>query len=624
MAQQSRGLVDLIKTLDSRKRSHRFSDSGLINEPGLEQADQPDQFGLWFDKPASPPRSGVDESIYGRSSGVIGFRIFPNPEFGEDARRRWNPERYQNDPAYYSDPRLVRPYRVGVTCALCHVGPHPLYPPDDPEAPEWRNLSSTIGNQYLREGKVFAFARPGSFFREMLDAQPPGTSDTSRVATDHINNPSSINSIFSLEARLSVAADEKLKGGALEFPGGRRRRVSLFLKDGADSVGIAGAMLRVYVNEGLYSDEWLKDHDALLGRYPQRPFSVKRAFRNSAYWRATYDRIAGIEKFFLRLQPPRLRDAPGGNAYLSNDRSIIDHGRMVFAKTCASCHSSKQPPTHIKPNSPESAEWFLKSAVTDDFWNNNFLSSGRRYPVDLLKTNACRSLATNAARGHIWDDFSSETYKTLPSIGVIEGYDPTSENLSFRFTAPAGGPGYYRPPSLAGLWSSAPFLHNNALGSFTGDPSVAGRMRAFDDAIAKLLWPDRRGGKHSIWRTKQESFLEIPKEYLPSALRPMVKNGSFRIGPIPKGMPINIVTNFDIAHIVGLNANLDPALRSIAKTGRTMPDLLASGDESARWLVSTLMSHSKCPDLVEDRGHDFGTDLQDADKKALIEFLKTL
>jgi len=37
-----------------------------------------------------------------------------------------------------------------------------------------------------------------------------------------------------------------------------------------------------------------------------------------------------------------------------------------------------------------------------------------------------------------------------------------------------------------------------------------------------------------------------------------------------------------------------------------------------------LFKVSKCPDLIEDRGHYFGTELPDADKLALIEFLKTL
>jgi len=48
-------------------------------------------------------------------------------------------------------------------------------------------------------------------------------------------------------------------------------------------------------------------------------------------------------------------------------------------------------------------------------------------------------------------------------------------------------------------------------------------------------------------------------------------------------------------------------------------------------LVDPLLRLSKCPDFVVNRGHYFGTKnfkeepgLSDADKRALIEFLKTL
>ena len=41
-------------------------------------------------------------------------------------------------------------------------------------------------------------------------------------------------------------------------------------------------------------------------------------------------------------------------------------------------------------------------------------------------------------------------------------------------------------------------------------------------------------------------------------------------------------------------------------------------------LAADLLKVSKCPDFIEDRGHYFGCDLADADKLALIEFLKTL
>src|SRR5207244_10455446 len=125
---------------------------------------------------------------------------------------------------------------------------------------------------------------------------------------DHINNPGAINAIFDLEARFAIAVPEKMAGG-------ETRRVPHILKDGADSIGVAGAVMRVYVNEGLYSQQWLTDHDPLLGLRPQRPFSVANAFKSSVYWRATYDRADDIAAFFKRVKPMHLEDAPGGRAY---------------------------------------------------------------------------------------------------------------------------------------------------------------------------------------------------------------------------------------------------------------------------------------------------------------------
>ena len=39
--------------------------------------------------------------------------------------------------------------------------------------------------------------------------------------------------------------------------------------------------------------------------------------------------------------------------------------------------------------------------------------------------------------------------------------------------------------------------------------------------------------------------------------------------------------------------------------------------------VRELLDLSKCPDLIVNRGHYFGSNLPDADKEALIAFLKT-
>ena len=54
-----------------------------------------------------------------------------------------------------------------------------------------------------------------------------------------------------------------------------------------------------------------------------------------------------------------------------------------------------------------------------DFLQDNFLSNDARIPLTLLRTNACSPLGTNAIRGNIWDNFSSETYKNLPSVGKV-------------------------------------------------------------------------------------------------------------------------------------------------------------------------------------------------------------
>src|SRR5262245_791147 len=48
MSRESYGLIDLLKTIDSRQRSTRFKKLGLINQPGYRQATKPDAHGLWI------------------------------------------------------------------------------------------------------------------------------------------------------------------------------------------------------------------------------------------------------------------------------------------------------------------------------------------------------------------------------------------------------------------------------------------------------------------------------------------------------------------------------------------------------------------------------------------------
>jgi cytochrome c5 len=625
VARDSFGLMDLLKMLDSRKRETRFKELGVINEPGFRKAARQDEFGLWLDERVEAEPPGIDPEVYGKSSGVIGFRLFPNPAFDEKARKKWDAKRFYEDPGYYNDNSLVRPYRVGVACGSCHVAPHPLFPPDDPENPRWENLASAIGNQYIREGKVFAGnVAKGGFFAQMLAAQPPGTSDTSRIATDHINNPNAINAIFELAERERIGAEEEMAGGTLSIPGEKKKmRVPHILKDGADSVGVPGATIRVFVNIGMFSEYWLERHNRLLGLKPQGPFLVPEAQKKSVFWRATEAKLANIRAFFLRIKPMRLADAPGGAEKITKDQAILDRGKIVFAESCAGCHSSKQPDPPLEPGSEAAKAWFRQAVMQPDFLEANFLSNERRYPVTEIKTNSSRAVATNAMRGHVWDNFSSETYKQLKSPGTIEAYNPWNPGEPLRFTPPDGGPGYYRPPSLVAIWTSAPFLHNNALGSFNGDPSVEGRLAAFQDASEKLLWPEKRLGVGSIWRTQEESALSLRKEFVPWFLRWKAdRDGYLRLGPVPKGMPVNLLGNLDPqgpGEMFSVATRLGKALVQVKSRGLEGD---AATDE-LRKAVPALLEANACPDFVEDRGHEFGAQLSDEDKRALIEFMKT-
>jgi len=625
VAKENLGLFDLLKTIDSRKRDERFDELGLINQPGFKQATKPDKNGLWIDEAVEPEPAEIDPKVYGRPTGVMGFRLFDNPDFKGDAVKAWDSVKYNTDPKYATQKGLVRPYRVGVSCGSCHIAFHPTKPPADKNNPKWENLASAIGNQYISEGRVFApNVKEGGFFWEMLKTQPRGTSDTSRIATDHINNPNAINAIFELGARAGAGHEEAVTGETLLIPKAKpTMKVPYILKDGADSVDVPGATIRVYINIGMYSQHWMQQHQPLIGLTPQKPFSIKTAQENSVFWNATQQKVGNIAKFFEQLTSYRLADAPGGSDVMTKDEAVLTRGKIVFAENCAQCHSSKQP----KPGE-DAEKYFAEEVVKPDFLTANFLSDERRHPVTKIKTNSARALGTNAKRGHVWNWFSSETYKNLPSPGSIEYWNPYSE-AEESFAIPAGGTGYYRTPSLISCWSSAPFFHNNALGKYTGDPSVAGRMEAFDDAVKKLLWPASRPGKESIWRTSQECQITLNGEYLPELLKKALDghidaDGFFRIGHIPAGTPVNLLGNVNpdmsFGDLATLCVKVKRALLEIKAKGL---DGDAAKEVMKREIAPELMKVSMCPDLIEDRGHTFGSDLPDADKLALIEFLKT-
>ena len=147
---------------------------------------------------------------------------------------------------------------------------------------------------------------------------------------------------------------------------------------------------------------------------------------------------------------------------------------------------------------------------------------------------------------------------------------------------------------------------------------------------------DKRLGPASIHRTTQTSYLFIEKSYLPKLFPLLAKQfglpddkNVIRIGPIPKGTPVNLIANIDLdwtlnplklANFIGAAAKIYAALREIDE--QKLDD--AAAKARLQQIGPALLKLSKCPDFVEDHGHLFGTGLPDADKRALIAYVKRL
>ena len=158
----------------------------------------------------------------------------------------------------------------------------------------------------------------------------------------------------------------------------------------------------------------------------------------------------------------------------------------------------------------------------------------------------------------------------------------------------------------------------------------------------------------------------MSRGYLPEFLQPFYGfaealfpwafgEGGIELGPIPAGTPVGLISNLN-----PLVESSDPVKR--LEHDKQLPKLVldlnndlknlgkyASDEQAAQVLgnrVDEMLNLSKCPDLVVNRGHYFGTGylepaekadpqlaaqalndrgpgLSDEDKLALIEFLKT-
>ncbi len=270
---------------------------------------------------------------------------------------------------------------------------------------------------------------------------------------------------------------------------------------GQDDIGCETRSLRVWMSEGMCAQECSLPAAAL-----GVPIDIDSCRQNCAAFRLAESEVGQMCQFLRGWHPPKLP-----SEYI--DGSKVNRGRDVFEAECASCHDP-----------------------SDDLY-----SDFETRPIADIGTNSCASRTTNWTAAGIWAQFSSDQYKARPG----------------------GGPGFIRTPPLHGVWASAPLLHNNELGPYAHDPSIAGRVAAFEAAMALLLDPASRDLAGSVKRTTD--WVQLP-------------DGTV----LPAGVPIYLIANAD-----GAGGNT-------------------------------------CPDPIENGGHTFGAGLSGADKTALVEYLKTL
>src|SRR5438270_3695050 len=325
------------------------------------------------------------------------------------------------------------------------------------------------------------------------------------------------------------------------------------------------------------------------------------------------------------------KGSKNGKEYLTTDADVLRKGKIAFADHCARCHSSKKP-----DNLPADAEARKKVwrdlVLRDDFLTDNFLSDDERYPCSELGTHIGRALSPNWDAGGGYGQMSSLGYK-LAKAGSEQVFDHDKDGKPIPLYNPLTGKHdlkfvakklYYRTPTLVSIWATAPYLHNNSVGLYNGDPSLASRMAAYEDGMTKLLSPERRLGVGSMLVTTQDSklpdFFAILQKEMPEFAG--LEGMNLDLINVPKGTPINLIMNLHAKDVkVVLQAYVDGVLQGQPR--EQFSELRCKNHALGhRKLMEKLLEVNMCPDFIEDRGHTYGRELGDEDKRALIEYMK--
>jgi hypothetical protein len=666
-------------------------------DPACDLKDVP----LAKDDPHGPKdmRQSACDLEFGTSTGALGLRKFPNPKFDKvkwlqingGHQDTWDgytakvsPRKDREAPAksHLIDGSIEPPYRIGMSCGACHIAFDPIHPPKDPAHPKWENLSGTVGNQYGRFAQILGSGMaPNTIEYQIYGHSRPGAVDTSAIPNDQVNNAGTMNAIINLARRplfeediikwrktnqCPAGGDERTcwcepgKDGKCWERSRKKELVHHILKGGEDSIGALEAIQRVYFNIGSCSEEGWVNHltdmrqlDPTVRGFGQTPFDIGQVRRDCPQFRAIEDRLPEIAAFLFSGPPADLYKARGlkNNAaliqQLDNEfgKGAVEQGRAIFASKCASCHSSQSAPFENRDFRAVSKDQTGRESRID------WLGNDKLIPVSEVGTNRSRSLHSNHMKGHVWEEYGSETLRAKPG-------DPQLKEPS------DGGRGYYRNISLLSLWAYAPFMHNNAVGPevcggpsdehyyspyvdkdgkplaspppcWVFDPSVEGRFRLYKASMKELLNPSQRIPKVTGFNSDVTIRL-FPKlgdgkleRFIDTAIR------------FPVGTPAARIGNFRHKELVGdlVMARVDfdklkakYVSRYGAEKGEQIAKLIQDKGTELLAKPGTILEagaelreiYSNSLAVIENDGHRFGEDLSEKEKDALTAFLATL
>jgi hypothetical protein len=638
---------------------------------------------------------------FGTSTGALGLRKFPNPRFDAEKWRKLNGslgswEEYNKPLAGGRSPdtRVNRlfdgsiepPFRIGMACGACHISHDPLKPAADPNNPKWENIDGLVGAQYSRISQILASGMSQNALEWQLIARSrPGAVDTSAIPMDTVANPGTMNAVNNFSQRPlhehrvlkwrkasscpegpnATCWCEPAKPGKCWARSERVERVQHILKGGEDSVGALEAIQRVYFNIGSCAEQCWLNHvpdaraaDPMQRNYGQTPFDIGQCRRDCASFRAIEDRLEDVAAFFIATRPPHLWQARGLANPQELDRQLdaefgagsVALGQQVFARTCAGCHSSQNPPFDNVD--------FRATVPSDPTLRVDFMSNERPVLASRVGTHYARAMHSNHMPSRVWDEYAALDLRERP-------VDPALKEVMR-----GSGRGYYRPPSLLGVWAFAPFMQNNAIGpevcgkpsdpklDFYSSPyvdrdgnplanppscmpfdiSVDGRFKLFRASMEDLLNPAKRIPK--VTMTDQDVIVDVA---------PQTVIGELEIGlslVLPKGKPAVMLNSLRYKDLIRdlvllkrrpaelasryqgvltpeqmreLQRGLEQLdLRLTAQRGRFMVDISQEQSDFIQNFYSNVLVR------VENAGHEFGKELSDREKQALIAFLATL